>query len=103
MQFLLIAYDGQGSDALDRRLSVRDEHIALGDQLVAEGHMLYGSAILDDEGRMVGSMLVLDFPGRDELDEWLHKEPYYRSKVWDQDKITIKPTRVGPSFAGLHH
>jgi uncharacterized protein len=100
MQFLLIARDGRDAEALDRRLRVRDQHLAPGDELVRQGHMLYGSAILDDDGQMVGSMLVLDFPSRAELDEWLAKEPYVLGDVWAD--IKIMPTRVGPSFTALH-
>jgi len=101
MQFLLIAYDGKDDGALDRRLNARDQHIALGDTLVREGKMLYGSAILNDAGTMIGSMLVLDFPSRAELDEWLAIEPYMLGNVWSD--VQILPTRVGPSFVGLHH
>jgi len=101
MQFLLIAYDGKDDAALDRRLNARDQHIALGDKLVSEGHMLYGTAILDDTGKMIGSMLVLDFPDREQLDEWLAVEPYMLGNVWED--VQVQPTRVGPSFVGLHH
>lgn len=71
MQFMLIAYDGTDEGALDRRLAAREAHIALGDELVAEGHMLFGTAILDDKDRMIGSMIVLEYPSRAELDAWL--------------------------------
>ena len=100
MQFMLIAYDGTDDGALDRRLAVRERHIELGDKLVAEGHQLFGTAILDDDGKMIGSMLVLDYPSRAELDEWLAIEPYATSDVWQ--RIEILPVRVGPSFTGLH-
>ena len=100
MQFLLIGYDGTDPDALGRRLSVRDQHVALGDQLRDAGHMLYGGAILDDNGKMIASVLVLDFPNRDELDSWLKVEPYVTGKVWT--KTDIRPFNVGPSFVGLH-
>jgi uncharacterized protein len=79
---------------------VREEHIALGDRLVAEGHMLFGTALLDEDEKMIGSMLVLEYPSRKELDEWLAVEPYAVSGVWE--KITVTPVRVGPSFVGLH-
>jgi uncharacterized protein len=100
MQFLLIGYDGTDPEALDRRLAVRDQHIALGDQLRDAGHMLYGGAILDDDGKMIASVLILDYPSREELDAWLKVEPYVLGKVWE--KIDIRPFRVGPSFVGLH-
>jgi uncharacterized protein len=78
---------------------VREQHIVLGDKLVAEGKMLYGTAILDEDGNMIGSMLILNYDSRAELDKWLEIEPYVTGDVW-QD-IQIRPVRVGPSFVGL--
>lgn len=99
MQFLVIAYDGTDEKALDRRLAVREAHIALGDQMRDEGKMLYGAAILNDAEKMIGSVLVCDFASRAELDQWLKVEPYVTGQVWQT--IEIKPCKVGPSFAGL--
>lgn len=100
MQFLLVAYDGTDDQALERRLRARAKHVALGDELVASGQMLYGTAILDDHDKMIGSMLVLDFPTRDALDAWLAVEPYMVGDVWR--KVEVQPCRVGPSFTRLH-
>ena len=36
---------------------------------------------------MIGSMLLMDFPSRKELDEWLDKEPYIIGKVWKSIEI----------------
>ena len=99
MQFIVIAYDGTDEGALARRLAVRGEHIKLGDKMVESGNMLYGVAILNDEEKMRGSMLVCDFPPREQLDAWLKIEPYVTGNVWQ--KIEVKPCRVGPSFANL--
>jgi len=100
MQFLLIAHDGDDDDALNRRLQAREQHIALGDEMVANGSMLYGGALLDEQDKMIGSVLVLDFPTRQELDAWLKIEPYVLGDVWR--RIDVQPFRVGPSFTGLH-
>ncbi|MEU8132120.1 YciI family protein [Streptodolium elevatio] len=99
MQFLLVAYDGTDEQALERRMRVRDDHVRLGDAMVAAGSMLFGTAILDGADRMIGSMLVLDFPSRDELDAWLKVEPYVTGGVWE--RIDVQPCRVGPSFAAV--
>ncbi|MCF2527334.1 YciI family protein [Yinghuangia soli] len=99
MQFLLIAFDGVDEGAAGRRLAAREAHIELGDEMVAAGRMLFGTAILDDEGRMIGSMLVLDFPSRAELDAWFAVEPYVTGKVWE--RVDIRPCAVGPSFRGM--
>ncbi len=96
MHYLVIAYDGPDDGALDRRLRAREAHLRLGDEMAAAGRHLFGTAILDNDGRMVGSMLVVDFASRDELDGWLAKEPYVVGGVWRE--IEIKPCRVGPSF-----
>jgi uncharacterized protein len=99
MQFMLLAYDGTDTGAPARRLAVREQHIALGDKLVAEGKMLYGTAILDENGNMIGSMLIVEYDSRTELDKWLEIEPYITGDVWRD--IQIRPVRVGPSFVGL--
>jgi hypothetical protein len=96
MQFLVLAYDGIDSDALDRRMAARPAHVALGDKLRDEGKLHFATAILDDSGKMIGSMLVAEFEDRAGLDQWLEVEPYVTGKVWE--KIEIRPCRVGPSF-----
>jgi uncharacterized protein YciI len=99
MQFLVIGHDGTDKQALSRRLLVRKAHIALGDQMRKEGKMLYGAAILDDNEKMIGSILICEFDSRQELDEWLKIEPYVQGNVWQ--KIEIQQCKVGPSFVGV--
>jgi len=99
MQFLVIAYDGTDADALDRRLSVREAHIALGDKMRDAGQSLYGGAILDDSGKMIGSVIICQFDAREQLDAWLKIEPYIMGNVWQ--KVEIQPFRIGPSFAKM--
>lgn len=99
MQFLILGYDGKDIEAGARRAAARPAHIALGDQLVTQGKLLFGTAILNDDGSMIGSMLVGEFENRAELDEWLALEPYVIGKVWEH--VEIRPCRVGPSFVGL--
>ncbi len=97
MQFMLLGYDGKDGDALGRRLAVREQHLALGDRLAAEGKLLFAAAILDTDEKMTGSMLVLEFPSRAELDAWLETEPYVTGDVWQE--ITILSVKVGPWFS----
>jgi uncharacterized protein len=92
MQFLLVASDGTDVEALPRRLKVRDEHLRRISGLKKQGEFLFGGAILDDEGKMTGSMIVYDFPDRKSLDEMLKNEPYFTEGVWK--KIEIRPFRL---------
>jgi uncharacterized protein YciI len=96
MQFLIIARDFK-PEGLQRRLAVRSQHVALGDKLRASGNFLYGVAMLDDEGTMRGSTMVMDFGSKTELDAWLKTEPYVTGHVWEN--IEISPCAVGPTFS----
>ncbi len=98
MQFVIIARDGTDTEALNRRLAARDRHIALSDEAAARGEQIMGTAILNEEGNMCGSVMIVDFPTLDALDEWLQKEPYMTGKVWEN--LEILPCKVGPSFIG---
>jgi uncharacterized protein YciI len=97
MQFLILGYDGKDKEALNRRLAVREAHLALADKKYESGNLLYAVAMLDEQGTMCGSMLVTEYPTRQELDQWLKIEPYITGKVWE--KVEIFPCKVGPTFA----
>lgn len=85
MQFLVKAYDGP--DMLEKRMAVRPRHLegmkALGRQIIAAG------GLLDEDGKMKGSALVMEFPDRDALDKYLENEPYVIEGVWQKIDIGI--------------
>jgi uncharacterized protein len=87
MQFLLVAHDGKDPDALTRRLNARPEHLEGIATLKKNNAFLFGGAILDDDGKMVGSMVLYDFPDRAALNEMLKDEPYITGGVWKEIKI----------------
>ncbi|MBQ6060134.1 MAG: hypothetical protein IJL36_01705 [Clostridia bacterium] len=88
MQFVIKAYDGEGM--LEKRMEVRPRHLegmkALGKQIICAG------GLLDEEGRMKGSALVVDFPDRAALEQYLANEPYVMEKVWQ--KIEVETINV---------
>jgi uncharacterized protein len=96
VQYLILAYDYKDDNALKRRLEVRDKHIKLGNELKAQKKMLYGVAILDNNEKMIGSVLIFEFESEKELNNWLKEEPYVKNKVWE--KIEVKQCKVGASF-----
>lgn len=96
MQYVVIARDHKDSEALNRRLAAREEHLDAGQKLRDEGKLLYALAMVNDEGKMAGSVMVLDFATREEFDAWLANEAYVRNRVWDQ--IEVQGCRVAPLF-----
>jgi uncharacterized protein YciI len=96
MQFLVIAYDGNDEGALERRLAAREAHLKATAQMKAEGKTLFAGALLDENEKMIGSAVVVDFPSREEIDKWLEVEPYIINNVWK--KVEIKPYKVAGIF-----
>jgi uncharacterized protein YciI len=87
MQFIVIGKDGKDEKATERRMAVREAHLKLGDEMEASGERWYGCVILDDNGKMIGSMAVMDFSSEKELHKWLDKEPYIVGKVWQTIEV----------------
>jgi uncharacterized protein YciI len=85
---MIVAYDGTDEGALNRRLAVRDSHIAGAIELKNKGNLIAGGAILDDTGRMIGSTTYVEFESRAELDAWLERDPYVTGDVWRDIRIT---------------
>ena len=83
MQFLIKAFDGEGK--LGKRMEVRPRHLegmaALGEHVICAG------GLLDEEGKMKGSALVMEFENREQVDDYLAHEPYVVEKVWEKIEI----------------
>lgn len=95
MQFIVTGYDGTDENALDRRMAAREDHLATAEAMHKSGKWLYAAAMLNDDGKMCGSMIVCEFESRKALEsEWLDKEPYVLGKVWE--KIEITQAKVAP-------
>jgi uncharacterized protein len=92
MQFLLVAFDGTGPGALERRMKARPEHLEKIAVLKKRGEFLLGGAILDENEKMIGSMIIYEFPDRAALDKSLEREPYVIQGVWKE--IEIRPYRL---------
>ena len=83
MQFLIKAYDGEGM--LDKRMAVRPRHLEGMARLGA--HVICAGGLLDENGKMRGSALIMDFADRNELDAYLAEEPYVQEHVWEKIEI----------------
>ena len=83
MQFVIKAYDGEGM--LDKRMEVRPRHFE-GMEKMKE-HTLCAGGMLDEDGKMIGSLLVMEFQTREELNEYLANEPYVVENVWERIEV----------------
>jgi len=97
-EYIVMAYDGTDEEALKRRLEIRPAHMAQGEKLLAAGNLRFGAALLDENNKIIGSMIVVRFASKEELDGWLAIEPYAVNHVWN--KIEVTPCRIGPRFGG---
>ena len=88
MQFIITAHDGE--NMLEKRMAVRPRHL---EGMAKLGrHIVCAGGLLDDEGKPKGSVLILDFEGSDDLDDYLKNEPYVTEQVWE--KIEVEPLNV---------
>ena len=88
MQFIIKAYDGAGM--LEKRMQVRPRHLENLGKI--KGRILCAGGLLDENGRMKGSVLVMEFENRTLLDEYLGSEPYLLEHVWE--KVEVEPMNV---------
>ena len=85
MQFIVKAYDGP--DMLKKRMEVRPRHLEGMDKL--KEHIICAGGLMDEEGKMKGSVLVAEFEDRAALDSYLASEPYVVEHVWAQVEVEI--------------
>lgn len=91
-QYVIIARDGNDTDALPRRMAARPAHLAGVSALKANGHYVSAGAMLDDDGKMKGSVMILQFETEADFQQWYANEPYVQEGVWKE--IEVHPFRV---------
>jgi uncharacterized protein YciI len=91
-QYLITGYDHTDAGALERRMNVRPNHFVGARELKKTGNFIFGGAILNDAGKMIGSIMIMQFETEDALEEWKQTEPYIVEKIWET--FEIKPFKV---------
>jgi uncharacterized protein YciI len=91
-QYLITGYDYTDSGALQRRMNARPHHLDELKVLKEKSNYILGGAMLDDDGKMIGSTMIMQFETEEELEAWKQSEPYITQKVWES--VDIKPFKV---------
>jgi uncharacterized protein YciI len=101
MPYVLIAYDHTDDDAPNRRAAARPAHLAGIDAEIAKGNMVYGGAMVDEEGQAIGSLIVTNFESIEDAESWLNTDSYITNEVWDKDRCIFIETKTAPAFVGV--
>ena len=96
MFFLITGIDGTDENAMARRMEARPAHLKACELMKKDGQMLFGAALLDDDGKMIGSIIVVQVESRAAVDKYLATEPYVTGDVWRD--INIQTIAVGSHF-----
>ena len=70
---------------LGKRMEVSPRHLEGMARL--GGHVICAGGLLDEDGKMKGSALIMDFADRSELDAYLAGEPYVQEHVWEKIEV----------------
>lgn len=91
-QYLITAYDYTDAGALERRMSNRTHHFDIAKELKKNDNFIFGGAILNYKGKMIGSIMVMQFESEEQLETWKQTEPYITQKIWES--YDIKPFKA---------
>ncbi len=92
LQYIVHAWDGTDDQAHERRMNARPAHFDCARALKTGDNLVIGGAMSDEQGKMIGSMMVVQFETEEKLKDWLKKEPHITGKVWE--KIDVRPFKV---------
>ena len=96
MYYAIIAEDNENS--LDKRLSVRPDHIARIEALKNDGRLVVAGPhpAIDSEdpgpAGFSGSLIIAEFDSLDEAQSWADADPYIKAGVYK--KVTVKPYKI---------
>ncbi|OJA10531.1 hypothetical protein AZE42_01692 [Rhizopogon vesiculosus] len=98
-RFVVWAPDYTDDGALQRRLAVRPSHLENIQALTRQGILRIGGAFMTPESidpavtdkAFVGSCMIFEAENIDIVRELVEADVYYKSKVWDKDRLVILP------------
>lgn len=90
MRFALMTKDRPG--ALQLRLDTRAAHL---DYIAATGCVEMAGPLLDDEGQMCGSLIVLDLPDLAAAQDWAANDPYARAGLFAETTLIAWKKVIG--------
>jgi uncharacterized protein YciI len=88
-QYLVLADDHTDAETINRRLFVRGAHLTRLSTEKARGRFIFGGAKLSAEGKMIGSMLVINAENETAAREWLQADPYTQGRVWQSVQVLL--------------
>ncbi|KAM9905909.1 hypothetical protein OXX79_001868 [Metschnikowia pulcherrima] len=104
IEWNVIVFDKPGTD----RTSVRPQHVAAIPATVNEGIVTSVGAIYKDESKtqFAGSTFHMMAESKEEILEFLKKDIYFESGIWDIDSVIAHPVgiaaRVGKAMPGVN-
>jgi uncharacterized protein len=87
IQFVIEALDHTDAEGLSRRMAVREKHLAGAATLRNNGNYIVGGAKIDDDGKMIGSTMIVQFPTEADFQAYFDNEPYVKGNVWGKINV----------------
>lgn len=89
--FVLSCLDNEG--VLEKRLATRPEHVERLNKLNQEGRLVTAGALPKDPDNISagfhGSIMIVDFDSREDLDIWLKEEPFIREGIYAHVDVKV--------------
>ncbi|PVU87139.1 hypothetical protein BB559_006176 [Furculomyces boomerangus] len=81
-------------ECLSRRLAIREKHLEANKQMIRDSKIKFATALLDENERMVGSVMVFGGLSEEEIRKILNEDWYTKSKVWDLSTLEISLAKI---------
>ena len=92
---LYLIYSEDVENSLEKRLTVREHHLARLHELQQQGRLIIAGPCpaIDSndpgEAGFTGSMIVAEFESLSEAQQWAESDPYIKAGVYEN--VTVKP------------
>nr|GAT50691.1 predicted protein [Mycena chlorophos] len=102
--FIVFAPDKEGVD----RQPFRPEHLQRILEFHATGVLKYGGmmttpeSITSGEEKLIGSLVIIQGESLGAVRKIIEDDVYYRSGIWDPERLVILPFVLGLPWAGIH-
>ncbi|KAJ7255307.1 hypothetical protein C8J57DRAFT_1075849 [Mycena rebaudengoi] len=103
-KFFVYAPDKTDEGALERRLSVRPKHLENAAQLIKDGTIRVGGALVTPESltsankEMTGSVIIYEAESLEAVTKIVQSDIYYTAGVWDPERMVISPFVAATPF-----